>query len=256
MSAFRRLIHFAYPLPCRKDRECQPFRIRDTPAAHRIGDALMALGYRYTDAVINWPSSGESIIPFDCSCFRETDLLLLTTRPPMHDHLIPTRRKGRRSWTQLEENLFNDPLGRWIERSTRPEMILTPTAAAISAEIAKRQSMLFRTHFGAMYQAYGSPITDEWQRFKTAPPLTVAFLVYAEHAWPGGPGFLAAFGLDPMSTLAWSWQLATRFPHLLCSTPFAMAEMKIVSPKEPPTWLSFTSAWDVNMLGVADPAHE
>ena len=254
-SESRRLIHFAYPLHCREDREYQPFRLRDTAAAHVIGDALMDLGYRYTDTIINWPSSGESIIPFDCSCFRETDLILLTTRPPMHDRLIPARRTIRRSWTNLEHGLFIGPLSRWIERSTRPEMALTPAAAAISAEIAKRKSMEFRMHFGAMPRAYGS-LTGVWERFETAPPLTVAFLVYAEHAWSGGPGFLAAFGMDPMATLAWCWQLATRFPHLLCTTPFALAEMKIVSPKEPPTWLSFTDAWEVNLLGVAEPTPE
>src|SRR5215831_16339334 len=208
MPEFKRLIHFAYPLPCRKDREWPPCRLRDTVAAHRIGDALMALGFRYTDVIINWPSSGASIIPFDCSCFRETDLLLLTTRPPMHDHLIPSRRRGARSWTQLEEKLFNYPLAHWIERSTRPEMVLTRAAAAVSAEIAKRQSLEFRMHFGAMYRAYRS-LTGDWETFDTAAPLTVSFLVYAEHAWRGGPALLAAFGMDPMSTLAWSWQLAT-----------------------------------------------
>jgi len=36
----------------------------------------------------------------------------------------------------------------------------------------------------------------------------------------------------------------------------AMAELKIVSPKEPPTWMSFTDAWEVNLLGVAEPTRE
>src|SRR4029077_19618810 len=93
----------------------------------------------------------------------------------------------------------------------------------------------------------------EWRNFEPAQPLTVAFLVYAQHAWPGGPAFLAAFGMDPMATLSWSWQLATRLPHLLCSTPFAMAEMKIASSKEPPSRMSFTDAWEVDPLGVPEP---
>src|SRR5262249_28855370 len=205
------------------------------------------------DVIINWPSPGPTIIPFDCSCFRETDLLLLTTRPPMHDHLFPARRRGRRSWTSLEEDLFNGPLSRWIERSTRPDMVLTPAAAAVSPRIPERQTMEFRMHFGAWYRRYGSSVTGEWRNFEPALPLTVAFLVYAKHAWPGGPGFLGAWGMDPMATLAWSWQLATQLPRLLCSTPFALAELAIPSLKDAPTSMSFTRAWEVDLLGEADP---
>ena len=247
----RRCLHFAYLTACHKDRERYPFKLRDTTAAWFLGTALAKHGYQFADVIINYPSSGEDLVPFDESFLRETDLILLTTRPPMDR--IGDKKDIARSFTTLEEKLFRDPLGKQFGRCARSEILLTAASAGISAEIAKRQSMIFRQHRGAMYQSYGSPVTGEWRRFKSPPPLTAAFVLYTEHAWPGGPALLAAFGMGGTETLVWCSQLATRFPHLLCTTPFAMAEMRRGTPAEPPTTMSLADSWEVTILGAAEP---
>jgi hypothetical protein len=217
----------------------------------QLMQALAALGYRFEGPIINYPSEGPGIIRTDHGSLRETDLILLTTRPPMNDCELGDRRIIRRSFTDLEEKLFSGPLGAAFERCSRSEILLSHAAAAVSAGIAMRQSMVFRQHGGAAYQSYGSPITRKWYRFEKQDALTAVFLLYVEHAWPGGPAFLAAFGVGAKETLVWCHQLARRFQHLLCTTPFAMGEMRTGTLPKPPESLSFADSWEINLVGVA-----
>lgn len=248
----RRCYRFAYLTSSHKDREQYPFQLRDGDAALYLTDALGARGYRYAGPIFNYPSAGPSPIPFDDGFLRETDLILLTTRPPMNDDEIGDKKAIRRSFTELEEKLFEGPLSARFERCGRSELLLTNAAAKISPEIAKRQSIVFRQNGGANYQSYGSPTTRQWQRFKSQSPLTAVFLLYAEHAWPGGPALLAAFGMGGTETLVWCYQLATRFPHLLCTTPFAMAEMRTGVLPERPASMGFADSWEITILGAEE----
>ena len=252
----RRCYRFAYLTPCHKDRERYPFQLRDGDAALYLAVALAQRGYQYKGPIFNYPSEGPDLTPFDDRFLRETDLILLTTRPPMDDRILGDKKGIPRSFTALEEKLFRGPLRAWFERCARSEVLLTSAAAGISGEIAKRQTIVFRQNGGAMYQSYGSPVTREWRRFKRRHPLTAAFLLYAEHAWPGGPAFLAAFGMGGTETLVWCCQLATRFPELLCTTPFAMAEMRTGALTERPTSMDFADSWEITILGAAAPTPE
>ena len=173
----------------------------------------------------------------------------------MDDLVVPNRKSFSKSWTDLEKRLFEGPLRTWFKTCARTKVELTKAAADISPDITERQVMKLRTHFGATYRAYG-PVTGKQRQFRTAEPLTVAFLVYAEHAWPDGPAFLAAFAMHGTATLVWSHQLAKRFRHLLCTSPFVMAEMRIPSAKELPTSMDFTDLWEVRILGAAERTPE
>lgn len=248
--ARRRLFWFGYHRPSRRDREVHPSQMRDGEAALCLADALVDHGFRFESPICNYPSEGPDLIPFDMDMFDETDLILLATRPPMHDKLIGDRRGMDRSFTVLEETLFQGPLRMHFERCARSEVLLTHETARISAEIAARQSMLFRQNGGAGYQSYGAPCTRVWPRFERGETRSAAFLVYAEHAWPGGPAFLAAFGMGGTETLGWAYLLRTRFADLLCTTPFAMVELRPRGPKLPQT-LDFVESWDAELLGQA-----
>jgi hypothetical protein len=247
----RRLFRFTYPVQTR--RQIYPFQVRDGEAALHLTAPLGDLGYRYAGQILNYPSDGQGPIPADHHLVYP-DLLLLTTRPPMHDMIVGDKKGFRPSFTTLEDKLFQGPLGERFERSARSEILLTEETASISPEIAKRRSIIFRQNGGgAAYKSYGSGM-GEWTRFKERPALTAAFLLYAEHAWPGGPGFLAAFGMSGTETLVWCYQLATRFSHLLCTTPFAMAEMRTGELPERPGSIDFADSWEITILGAAKPA--
>ena len=246
----RRCYRFGYLTSSRRDREQSAFQLRDGDAATWLLQALWERGFRYAGPIVNYPSIGRAT---DDPIFCETDLILLATRPPMHDRDIPDKKRIPRSYTPLERKLFDGPLSEHFKRCARSEVLLMDETASISAEIAARQSMLFRQNGGATYQSYGSPVTGEWRHFKAAHPLTAAFLLYAEHAWPGGPGLLAAFGMGGTETLVWCYLLATRFQDLLCTTPFAMAELEAPAASGRPTTIAFADTWKVTILGAAQP---
>ena len=247
-----RLARFAYPLRRRKDRDLLPYQLRDAEAAAHIIPLLCKMGRRYVGAIVNYPSPGPDIIPYDLTVWNENDLLLLVTRPPMHDALYGTLHHIPRSFTQLEDTLFRGPLAHCFDECARHVARLTDEVAALSPEIAARQAMEFHQHNGASYQAYGSPRNRPFTRFtRRTPARSAAFLVYAEHAWPGGPALLAAFGMGGVETLVWIYHLTTRFPHLLCTTPFAMGEITYGPLTDGLDPMGFANKWDVRILGQA-----
>jgi hypothetical protein len=240
---------FAYAMPCHKDRELRPHQLRDTDSGLFLSEALVKSGYRYGGPIINYPSSGPDLRPFDDRFLGETDLILLTTRPPMTDLEVGDRKSIRRSFTTLEDKVFK-ALQTRFKSCARSEIVLQDATARISDEIAKRQSVVFRQNGGAAYQHHGSPYTGEWRRFKRAQPLTAVFLVFIPHAWRGGPALLAAFGMGGTETLVWCYQLATRFSHLLFTKSFVMGEMRTGRLHEPSTLKDFADSWETTILGA------
>jgi hypothetical protein len=153
-----------------------------------------------------------------------------------------------RSHTTLEYKLFEGPLARWFARCLRPALHLTDLAAKISAEIAARQFNEFFQNRSAAWQQYRSR-DGKWQQSPS--DLTPGFVQYTEEVWPGGPGLLTVFGMGGIETLGWARALATRYPHLLLSTPFAMAEIRTKPIPKGPLTLAFLDSWEVRLLGVA-----
>jgi hypothetical protein len=246
----RRCFWFAYAMPRHKDRGHLPFKLRDPGAAKFLLPSLVVRGYEYAGPIINNPSSGPELVAFDHGFLREDDLIFLTTRPPMNDLELGERKSIQRSFTDLEDKLFEGPLRARFQRCARTEVLLQNATARISPEIAGRQSMEFRQNGGATYQSYGSPYAGERRRFKRPQPLTAVFLVFAAHAWPGGPALLAAFGMGGNETFVWCHQLATRFSHLLFTTGFAMGEMRTTDLAVPPTGMDFANSWETTILGA------
>lgn len=237
---------WAYAMRSRDDRPQYPFQMRDGYAALALSPAVVELGYRYSTPIFNFPS--DIPIDVDDSWLRERDLIVMTTRPPMNDHEVPERRGSKRSNTSTEVKIFQ-ALGKYLEVCSRGEVKLTPAAAATSPEVAKRASMLFRQNNGSTYLSYGSPVTREFVSFQLRDGLTAVFLIYIEQAWPGGPGLLAAFGMAGTETLVWCHRLATEYPHLLCTTPFVMGEMRTGLIPERPDTMDFAKSWEITILG-------
>ena len=248
-----RYYRLAYSLPGgHTDRELRPFQLRDGEAGRLMSGAVEKYGYTCAGSIINYPSPGPDLIPVDVSRLRGNDLILLTTRPPMDN--IGDRKAVQRSYTTLEDDLFNLALRKYFQRCTRSEVLLTDEVAKDLAGDRRRQSCQFRQNGGADYYAYGSPATNEWRHFARDPqPLTAAFLIYEEHVWPGGPALLVAFGMGGNETL-WSHLLAKQLSHLLFTTSFAMAELRAPRLAKQPMWTEdFAAAWEVEILGVAQP---
>jgi hypothetical protein len=241
-----------YTLGSRKNRRMS-LLTRDGPALAYLTYAAAVLGYRFEGTIINCPGVGPELQTFDDVDFREDDLLILPTRPPVDDVKLGDKRAIRRSFTTLEETLFRGPVNRWLDICARSQIVLSTEAASVSTEIGRRGNMMFFQNGGASYKNYGWRGCTDRDRifFESRQRLTPAFLIYAEHAWPGGPGFLAAFGMGASETIGWCRALVKRFPDLLCTTPFVMAEMRTKPLPARPT-VTFSDSWDIEILGVAN----
>jgi hypothetical protein len=243
----------------RPGRPQYPFLMRDAPAALYLITALTEQGYKYADPIFNFPSHGVDLTDVDDTYLGENDLIVLTTRPPMHDWEVGERKGFKRSFTTTEQKLFR-ALGKSIQSCTRVEVVLTPAAAATSPEVARRRSNWFY-QFGSTYRRYGDPVTRKFVKVQPSDARTAVFLIYEAHAWPGGPGLLAAFGMGGTETLVWCQRLAKEYRHLLCTTPFVMAEMRTGPVPERPHSMDFARTWEVTILGPTaslashDPPH-
>jgi hypothetical protein len=252
----------AYAKPRRRGRQQSRLEIRDSDGARYLSGALRDLGFRYRGDIVNHnhpeyegrilgPSFRPTLIAYDYSFLRENDLIFQVTRPAMHDHLFGDRKNRGRSFLDIEELVYAVP-GACFEICSRPQMVLKDSLAALSPELAKREAMEFHYYRGATYRAYG-PVKNrrELVRFKKDDGLTALFLIYVEHAWPGGPAVLMAFGMGGLETQVWCYRLANDFSHLLCTTSFALAEMRRGALPTRPTGMEWCLDWEINLVARA-----
>jgi len=244
----KQFFRFSYHVPRKKGRPSLPHQLRDGDAALELSEVLRAQGYEYGEVILNYPAEDETVsITVDDTFLTSSDLLLLTTRPPLDDEHERPRKAVHRSHTTLELKVFA-ALRQFFKWCDRSQIILAEQLVPTLPPAAVRKSnILFRQHGGAAYERYTGP-GDEWHKPPPDRRTTVAYLAYAEHAWEGGPALLAAFAVGGTETLVWAHLLRTRFPHLVCSVPFVMAEITTTKPPARPHDLSFADKWPVEIL--------
>ena len=247
----------AYFTQPREDRAVLPFQIRDVAAALTLYDALKDRGYRYACSILNRPGERPEIRPVNHSKFRFGDLIFQVTRPPKDDDQWGNKKGVPRSYTSLEHAILGPggPLSEWFETLTRRDVVLTSKALAVSPAIAAHRTTEYVQYASSRYKFVIS--ADGKKRSgKQLQPRTAAFLVYRKELWEGGPSFLSCFGLSGLDTLIWCRILAKRFPDLLLTTPFCMAEIPTDCAPLDPMTTEFVDDWPVEILGVAPSTQE
>jgi hypothetical protein len=247
----RRLFWFAYVFPdSHQERRLTPVQVRDDLAATYVVSVLCRQGFVFEETIVNYPAEGPGFTFVDHGFFQPTDLILLTTRPPMDDAAegARARKASHRSYTTLEESIFT-VLRQWIRFSSRKRTSLQDAAALLSPEIREHAEIVFMQLSGADYKAVG-PLGSEPAELETRAGLTAAYLVRTREAWPGGPELLAAWGMGAIQTLGWCRLLAKKHAHLLDDTAFCMAELK-TGRLQNQVQANYSDAWDVRILGRA-----
>ena len=246
VSLFLTPKHSAVPLAARRDQH----------AALEIVPALLRRGYEYGEPILDYPPKipppppvrNRDLYAVDMSFVSSGDLLLQTTRPPMHDRFTTKRKRIRQSYTDLEDHMFDvwEAYMAWNSRSRvllheRLHHLLEPPHEG------KRQ-ITFREAQGAPYFELadcfgGKEETDEATEHRTA-----VFLLRKEEAWPGGPGLIGAFGMDATSTAVWCYRLGRDLSDLLDKPGFVLAEMTNPGTPERPTNMLCARKWNIEIL--------
>ncbi len=237
-TAKRRCFRLTYSNTGPED-EPKLFQGRDGIAYNEIGAALTAQGYEYGTTIHFYPDDRRALKEYPS--LRDTDLLVLTTRPPLTDReaFIPPRKIIRNSKNDLEKLIFKQ-LFRYFQHCTRTQLKLAPDAKACLVQDAPKWASLEFFEVSSVAHPYAEAHirrhTESGQKPEGTYPSTVAFIVHVRSLpgvdeTPGLPcGLLACFGMDGYSTLIWNRIVRVEYPHLLTQPGFVMAHLAFKKP--------------------------
>ena len=259
-TAQRRFFRLTYSNTGPED-EPKLFQGRDGIAFNEVGAGLTAHGYEYGTTIHFYADDERHLDEFPT--LRETDLLVLPTRPPLTDReaFLPPKKIIRNSKNDLEKLIFKQ-LFKYFTHCTRTQLKLTPEAeACLLGDVSKWQSLQFFEFSGVSHpyaEAHIQRHVASAQKPQGKHPSTVAFLVRVNslpgvEGTPGLPcGLLACFGMDGYSTLLWNRIVRLRYPQLLTAPGFVMAELifKKPIPRRPltPEFATDSEHIEVNFL--------
>lgn len=218
--------------------------LRDGDAFAELAVLLAADGLQYGGLVLNYLGAQLSLNSAD---IRPSDLIVLTTRPPLDDDRELHRLFIERTDSDLEKEIFA-ALRRFFRVCSRPRIMLTEEFAS-QLKQKNRGNIVFRVHGPACYSELRVPYSKSKQSKPVykGPAKTAAFFIRTQIG-EQGPGLLVAFSLDGPATLAWCHLLRTTFSDLLTSDRFVMAEITFPSFPARPGSLSFAQQFGVELL--------
>jgi hypothetical protein len=231
---------------------------RDPEANAQLRIALHNLGYDFGESILNFPPNEsnfdllpESLLtPVELPFVREDDLFVLTTRAPLSDGIHLDSKKIEPSNSTLERAMFWQ-FWRYFKVCSRSYVALTEEAASfLPAEKKNRAEMTFyqqgcRYMYLQALEGRRSPRSPLGER-------TAAFLLRVDEIWPGGPGLVAAFGLNALSTLAWCHQLRYRCPWMLENRGLTMVELYPTEAPERTSTYEWTRNWKMTPVFQTD----
>jgi hypothetical protein len=194
-----------------------PRDLRDGGGYAELMAALLVMGAQPGDIWFNHKPREED----PEAAFRRlsrNDLLVLPTRPPLHDKGEGQPRRHLRPSGTAFEKAVHAPFHLFFRRCAR-------NAVALAEEPARRLPTDKRNRRSTTYYQYtrnGLEVT--WAFYKTLegrkPPsardrTTAVFLIYVPALWKEGPALLSAFGMGANETLLWCHLLRTRMADLL-----------------------------------------
>lgn len=245
----RRLFRFAYHTAQTTKGRFRPHQLRDADAFAELSPVLYARGFTYGGLLLNLPAENRDKAPqVDISSLSASDLIVLNTRPPIHDLKEEDERPVACSYSNLEDKVF-EAFSPYLEICARKRVRLSEkTAHMLPEEYKSRADILFKVNVDAAYKKYrpyGQRVP--WQTLKNSDQ-TAAYLIQVAKLWEGGPGLLAAFGMTGTDTLVWNYFLRTRHEEWVGPYRFLMAEVETHDPPLLPTDLSFADGWTVKPI--------
>jgi len=191
---------------------------------HMLRDGYAALyvsmmlkdSYDFGEILLNPPAKAYPHKPpqIGAEYFKSTDLVLMTTRPAMHQDPRSARRPLHRSGSSLEKTVLQnlEQVFQWCSRGC---IILGDTVAERIVDPQKtfHRAIKFHVRNDAFYTSYADVgCVDDLPEKTVSEEATIGYLVCLPHLCLKGDGIgprlLLIFGLNGTATLVWS--------HLLC----------------------------------------
>jgi hypothetical protein len=263
-SDFGRAFDFVYPLePSDKKKATKLHAVRDASPAMQVLPTVLEQGFLYAGPIFNRAPRGPlrrrvglkgherpPIVHVDYSFLRSKDLLIQACRPPIDDDRSGCKKYVPRSYTDLEQLLFEALKPYFFEYCARDRVcVASQFHPLLHGDLANRREMIFHQNGnGAIYLELNA---FDWRGSRKAEVgnRTALFLLRLEEAWPGGPGYLCFFGQDGLASYIWSFRLANDFNFLLKRPGFAMAELEVQElPKGFPLTMDWCLDWKIELL--------
>jgi hypothetical protein len=220
----------------RGDEDPKLFKGRDGVALCELVAPLPAMGYEYGTTIYLYPDDERELSAFPV--LRPSDLLVLSTRPPLHDQrgIIPTRKVIHAANVEFEVALF-DVLAQYFAYCTRKHVELTKEGASRLRVENPRQwaHVEVYEYSGAMIQWHY--VGPEPVKPAAGRRSTIAFFLRVNQIPVLNCDFIASFGMDGYGTLIWNRIIRQQHPEWLAKPGFVMAELifKTDLPEKPLT---------------------
>jgi hypothetical protein len=244
---------FLYPAPRHDYNRLLNLAVtRDPEANNQLRIALTKLGYDFGESVLNFPPNQcnfdllpeELLTHVELPFVQKKDVFVLSTRAPLTDGLHRDSKKIEPSNTVIERAMFHH-FWRYFRVCSRSYVALTQEAASFLPEVkANRAEMTFYQQ-GCRYM-YLQALAGRRSRRNPLGERTAAFLLRIEEIWPDGPGLVAAWGVNAISTLAWCNLLRYRCPWMLENRGLTMVELEPTEAPDRTSTYEWTRDWKVS----------
>jgi hypothetical protein len=252
MQTSKRFYRWSYYNSPKGDNHLRPHQLRDGDAFCELMPVLYQQGFEFGGVILNYPvvttDDKPPLRPVDDSFIAQNDLVVMTTRPPIHDHIARNRKRILRSFTTLEEDLLK-MLEPHLPTSTRLKLHLSTGIESRLPRTHKNRSMIEFLESGATYKSlrtYG----PERPQSGLSPVRTACYLFSLPNTGEHTHNLLCVFGMGGTETLLWSYLLRTRHAELLHMTHprFILAELYPQPIPDLPDDLSFADSWKLDVI--------
>lgn len=259
---------FAYMTEPTRGDDRRPHELRDGDAYCLLLPALIALGYQAGSTLINHPlnPSVQDTSIEDLGFLDEDDLLVVTSRPPIHDtETTMTPKQSKPSKTEFEQATFFPGLSDYLTYCSRSQIMLHQNQAKLlKSGYRNRWNVNFfikpnskKARWESAYDTLdGSRGFEPFQVNRT----TAAYMIHTPPLkMPSGrgPRVLLSFGLSGTVGCAFAHQLsAQKLPEfrglledILRAPGFAMVEITVT--RDVPgfyTSLDFSDDWEYKLI--------
>ncbi len=214
----------SYPPDARSGRKPKSAHQRDGGACAELLVQLMTMGgFVDWEVLFNFPASHVLV---DLLRFRTGDIILQTTRAPVHDDASEDRRHMKASHSDLEQ-IIRKRLLKYFTELRRSAVILAPEyAVLLEPGYETRACLQIERQPGATIQAW-KPFGPGDMRPTGGPKRTAAYFLHTPPLWKNGPRLILAFGMSSDETYAWARILRRQYPEIVRSgrPRFVMGEL-------------------------------